>query len=407
MCVVGGGLLASAAPRLHGHTPRRAGGPYKGTPALLRVGGGLIPMISCRILALLVLLLVAAPPLTQPAAAEGSTIAPAAAGEAAVPTRTTRRLWVGACSSPAAKGWSWLGGSMLSHSGQCVAAHRPYSSSDSMLTMQQCNASDDPTQQWQQGPVYIYPGGFISLRNETSWGWAVTNATAARASSTPVVSMVWAPRTADPAGFCAQYHDECTFIFDGNNVGGGFIQQLHGNCIVAAATPPPLAPPAPPPLPPPPAVQPMSPTCAPHSPSATEQFCNASLSFGERSAALVERLTLAEKLELWTVTNMRKPIPRLHIRGFNMGATCIHGGTFNRPNISTATVGPHAINQAATFDLHLVEKMSNVTAAEMRAHNVGSSREGIIFLECAGGPLANSAHDPRCGSRANTPALLN
>ena len=313
-----------------------------------------------------------------------------------------RRLWLGACASPMARGWVWLGGNMLSHSGQCVAASLPYANG-SALTMQACNASD-PAQQWQQGPVYIYPGGFMSLQNQTSWGCAVLNTTSP-GQKVPFVSMLWDLRTADPVGFCAQNPSACFFVFDGPSsaASGGVIKQRDGHCIVAGTTPPALPlPPVPTPSPPPmPPVPPMA-TCAPHSPSAGERFCNASLSFEERSMALVQKLTVAEKLDLWTVTNMRHPIPRLNIKGFNMGATRIHGGTFNRPNVSTATVGPHAINQAASFDLELVERLSNVTAAEMRAHNVESSRAGIVFLACAGGPLANSAHDPRWGRISET-----
>ena len=74
--------------------------------------------------------------------------------------------------------------------------------------------------------------------------------------------------------------------------------------------------------------------------------------------------------------------------------TCIHGGPFHG-----ATVGPHAINQGATFDTVLVEAMSNATADEMRANSIqyynSSNGQEIVSLSCDGGPLANSAHDPR------------
>lgn len=56
--------------------------------------------------------------------------------------------------------------------------------------------------------------------------------------------------------------------------------------------------------------------------------------------ALVGKLSLEEKLDLWTVNTMARSIPRLNVKGFKWDATCIHGGPFHG-----ATVGPHAINQ--------------------------------------------------------------
>ena len=68
-----------------------------------------------------------------------------------------------------------------------------------------------------------------------------------------------------------------------------------------------------------------------------------------------------------------------------------------------ATVGPHAINQGATFDTELVERMSNATADEVRAHSLlAYAAAGVRFLSCDGGPLANSAHDPRWGRISET-----
>ena len=61
----------------------------------------------------------------------------------------------------------------------------------------------------------------------------------------------------------------------------------------------------------------------------------------------------------------------------------------------------------ATFDTELVEAMSNATADEMRANSVRTMQQSrgqgpINSLSCDGGPLANSAHDPRWGRISET-----
>ena len=70
------------------------------------------------------------------------------------------------------------------------------------------------------------------------------------------------------------------------------------------------------------------------------------------------------------------------------------------------TVTAHAINLGATFDLDLVERISNMTAVEMRAVTqkmYGESNGTLVLaLGCDGGPLANSAHDPRWGRISET-----
>jgi beta-glucosidase len=92
-------------------------------------------------------------------------------------------------------------------------------------------------------------------------------------------------------------------------------------------------------------------------------------------------------------------LTRLNIKNFRWDSTCIHGGPF-----MGATVGPHAINQAATFDVQLVEAMSNATADELRAYSILHYKKTgeITGLTCDGGPLANTAHDPRWGRICET-----
>lgn len=67
---------------------------------------------------------------------------------------------------------------------------------------------------------------------------------------------------------------------------------------------------------------------------------------------------------------------------------------------SNVTVFPHAIAQGATWDQDLVTQISNATAIEARiltAKTYMSTKGGNsgAALSCDGGPLANSAHDPR------------
>ena len=60
-----------------------------------------------------------------------------------------------------------------------------------------------------------------------------------------------------------------------------------------------------------------------------------------------------------------------------------------------------AIAQGASWDRDLVRRVSNATAVEARilsAQEYTSSKGANMgaALSCDGGPLANSAHDPRC-----------
>ncbi len=65
------------------------------------------------------------------------------------------------------------------------------------------------------------------------------------------------------------------------------------------------------------------------------------------------------------------------------------------------SVWPHAIAQAASWDVGLVERLSAATLYEARALNQAlyrsSSGELWAGTSCDGGPLANTAHDGRWG----------
>ena len=93
------------------------------------------------------------------------------------------------------------------------------------------------------------------------------------------------------------------------------------------------------------------------------------------------------------------------MKSWSLDHTCIHG--LNKAN--GVTVFPHAIAQGASWDRELVTRVSNATAIEARIlsdqaylHTKGASMGGA--LSCDGGPLANSAHDPRCASPPPPPA---
>ena len=154
------------------------------------------------------------------------------------------------------------------------------------------------------------------------------------------------------------------------------------------------------------ALPPLPHTCAPGSPSARLPFCDASLDVGARVDDLLARFTPAEKVALFGMgTGGFSYIPRLNVKGWHHDFTCIHGVNFpngiaNAPPVNVS-VFPHAIAQAATFDLDLVAAISNATAYEARALNqlIYESSAGTLWAgtSCDGGPLANTVHDPRWG----------
>eukprot|EP01052_Picozoa_sp_SAG31_P013662 SAG31_NODE_827_length_11749_cov_14.363090_6_plen_449_part_00 len=88
-------------------------------------------------------------------------------------------------------------------------------------------------------------------------------------------------------------------------------------------------------------------------------------------------------------------------------ATCIHGpAPYHVVPAPNVTVTAHAINLGATWDLELVAEVSDMTWKEMRAvtqkYYKMLNGTHVIALGCDGGPLANSAHDPRWGRISET-----
>jgi len=90
-------------------------------------------------------------------------------------------------------------------------------------------------------------------------------------------------------------------------------------------------------------------------------FQNPNLSFEERTADLLSRLTIEEKAQL--MYDQSPAIPRLGIRSFNWWSEALHG----MANNNDVTVFPEPIGMAASFDDELLYKVFDATSDEFRA----------------------------------------
>eukprot|EP01047_Picozoa_sp_COSAG01_P001363 COSAG01_NODE_30_length_36127_cov_41.433234_37_plen_1982_part_00 len=151
-------------------------------------------------------------------------------------------------------------------------------------------------------------------------------------------------------------------------------------------------------------------TCDVGSPSHGLPWCNRSMSFAARAAALTGALTVEEKLRLWTLHSVSYPIARLNIKSFARDTICQHGlsNNWNEGHwwLTNSTVFPHGINQGASFDLELVARIGNATAIESRATNnirfKQSNGQAFAAILCDGGPLANTAVHVQWGRTAES-----
>lgn len=179
----------------------------------------------------------------------------------------------------------------------------------------------------------------------------------------------------------------CDWTAPAPGVGGAVTQPESGLCLADGTAPPPRRPR----------------TCDPGSPSVALPFCNASLPFAARVEDMYARLTPDARLALFSLPIQPAPYnATLNVAAFYWDITCIAGLSPGRldptPNV---TVFPNAIAQAASFDTDLVARIARATALEGRIVNElnfaatgGTTFQGV---HCDGGPLANTAHDPRCG----------
>lgn len=121
------------------------------------------------------------------------------------------------------------------------------------------------------------------------------------------------------------------------------------------------------------------------------KFLDTSLSFDERVNALLDELTLEEKLLL--IHTRMGAVPRLGLKEFGIGAEVARGlvcrgNGWEKPT----TVFPEPFGLAASFDTEIMRSMGEVTGTETRIYN----EEGKASL-CVWGPTVDLERDPRWG----------
>ena len=128
-------------------------------------------------------------------------------------------------------------------------------------------------------------------------------------------------------------------------------------------------------------------------------FQDPALSFEQRVADLVGRMTLEEKVG--EMMNGAKGIPRLGVPAYDWWNECLHGVARN----GVATVYPQAIGLAATWDPELIHTVADAISTEARAkhhdalrHDVHSIYNGLTFWT----PNINMFRDPRWGRGQET-----
>src|SRR5262245_52371871 len=133
--------------------------------------------------------------------------------------------------------------------------------------------------------------------------------------------------------------------------------------------------------------------------SAEPAFRDAGRSFEERTADLISRMTLEEKIA--HLGNATPGIPRLGVPAYDWWNESLHGVA----RAGAATVFPQAIGLAATFDPQLVHEVATVISDEGRAkHHEFARREmrgryqGLNFWS----PNINIFRDPRWGRGQET-----
>jgi beta-glucosidase len=131
----------------------------------------------------------------------------------------------------------------------------------------------------------------------------------------------------------------------------------------------------------------------------TPAWQDRSLPFAARSADLVRRLTLEEKVS--QMVDVAAAVPRLGIPAYNWWNEALHGVA--RAGIATSF--PQAIGMAATWDDSLIFREARVIADEARAkyhealrHRAPLRFEGLTFWS----PNVNLFRDPRWGRGQET-----
>lgn len=125
-----------------------------------------------------------------------------------------------------------------------------------------------------------------------------------------------------------------------------------------------------------------------------ERYQDETLTFEERAADLVSRMTLEEKV--YQTLHGAAAIERLGVKAYNYWNEALHGVA----RAGVATVFPQAIGLAATFDEDLVEEVAGVISDEGRAKFNAQQKygdydiyKGLTFWS----PNVNIFRDPRWG----------
>jgi beta-glucosidase len=122
-------------------------------------------------------------------------------------------------------------------------------------------------------------------------------------------------------------------------------------------------------------------------------------SFEQRAAALVQQMTLEEKVS--QLMNAAPAIPRLNVPAYNWWNECLHGVA----RAGRATVFPEPIGMAAAFDSDMMFRIATAISDEARAKNNEFLRrdkhniyQGLTFWT----PNINIFRDPRWGRGMET-----
>jgi len=108
----------------------------------------------------------------------------------------------------------------------------------------------------------------------------------------------------------------------------------------------------------------------------------------ERVAALLEQLTLTEKIGL--LHQYQAPVERLGLGAFRTGTEALHGLAW----LGEATVFPQAVGLGATWDPDLVRRVGAAVGDEVRVcHDKDPTRAGLNVWA----PVVNPLRDPRWG----------
>lgn len=134
------------------------------------------------------------------------------------------------------------------------------------------------------------------------------------------------------------------------------------------------------------------------------KVCDSSATPFDRATALVNELTLEEKLN--NTGNTSPGVPRLGIPEYQWWNEALHGVAFTLPgkpmtesgNFSSATSFPQPILMGAAFDDELIYEVASVVSTEARAFSNGG-HSGLDYWT----PNINPYKDPRWGRGQETP----